>query len=759
MAEKKATLVLQIKQTGAKVLDKTKTLLKGLSVAVVAFAAASLKAFGTFEDKFTNVVTLLDEGSFKTKTLTKGIDDLKKGVLALSAETGESFDDLNQGLFDLISAGVKADDAMDALRVATDLAAAGGTNTAVSVKALTASLTSFGSEAGTAQEIAEKFFTAQKFGVTTVEELAREFNKVAGLSKELGLSFDETLASATALTANGAKPTSVAFTEMRAVLVSVINAQKRLKDESPAVQKAFSLQNVKTKGLNQALKETFAALGGNTVKFKALLESAEAYGAAVSLTGAQSELTAKILKEMGDETNRAATFQAALAAKTQNVERTMRKLRQQFLVVLVTVGERLAPAFVFLSDIMRDFALNVSENKAALNGLLTVIKAVVKGAFVLKAGFVALGDFIGTTLASKFLILSNILSGDFKKAFENSKLEFQEVRKDITNTFSKLQQDLKKIDGLFVQDKVEQKAKLLELEKKGSADTIAVKQAQSDNELAIERIKTQKIADDKAAAVQAETEKRLEDEALFLEEINARDQIRNEQLFANEEQRLGIELQAINKKIANEKDFQKKKSLLIQKNDLIRQQRDIKVKKQEEAAEQRFAQARVNIASGAANLIAAVSGQGSKIAFLATKAAALAQAIVATNLAAAQALAVPPAPNAPLAASAKIAGGLNIAAIAATTVKGLAAGGIVTPSPGGTSAIIGEGGRSEAVIPLPDDFDPDEGLSGGTNITINVNGGLLGTQDEAREFAIAVDRELLELRRNNESDSFDEDVI
>jgi hypothetical protein len=48
----------------------------------------------------------------------------------------------------------------------------------------------------------------------------------------------------------------------------------------------------------------------------------------------------------------------------------------------------------------------------------------------------------------------------------------------------------------------------------------------------------------------------------------------------------------------------------------------------------------------------------------------------------------------------------------------MADGGIVKASPGGTLALIGEGGRDEAVIPLD-----RMGSMGGNNVTIHVNGG------------------------------------
>jgi hypothetical protein len=89
----------------------------------------------------------------------------------------------------------------------------------------------------------------------------------------------------------------------------------------------------------------------------------------------------------------------------------------------------------------------------------------------------------------------------------------------------------------------------------------------------------------------------------------------------------------------------------------------------------------------------------------------------------------------------------------------LAEGGIVMPRPGGIQATIGEAGQAEAVIPLDRAGEFGLGGGGGNNITLIVNGGLLGSDTEARDFAMAIDKELLKLRRNNESVSFDSGVI
>lgn len=295
------------------------------------------------------------------------------------------------------------------------------------------------------------------------------------------------------------------------------------------------------------------------------------------------------------------------------------------------------------------------------------------------------------------------------------------------------------------------------LVKKSISELEAEREAAAQRELELEDKKRQGI-------IQKELQLAEERKALAIQNALDAETKRQESLELElasmglaEEEKLALRLQYLEKKIAQEEDAENRLLLLSQKYDLLKEAQKAKHDKIMEKQEQAYQQARVNILSGAANLITAMMGRESKAAFLAQQAAALAGAIVATNLAAAQALAVPPAPNLGLAALAKAAGAINIAAIGAQTVKGLAEGGIVRARPGGMPAIIGEGGRDEAVVPLPDDFDPDNGLGGG-NLTVNFNGPIMGDEVQARELAKMLDRQLLELRRSNESVAFDSDV-
>lgn len=394
------------------VKDQTKSLEKDLNkiaaASAIGFAALTasvgfaVSKFATFQDSFTNVGTLLDSSSFKTKTLSEGIKGLQADVLRIGSTSGESFQVLNKALFDLISAGFPAEEATSVLSDAVNLAAAGATDTATAVKALTASITAYGREAGTTGEVAQKFFLAQKYGVTTVGDLSQEFNKVGGLARQLSIGFNEILSASSALTANGAKPTTQAFSEMKALLSSVIDAQSRLSGESVGVQKALGLQNVKTKGLVVALRETMAATGENVISMKKLLGSSEALSAALSLTGQQADLFDKILTGMNDKTAMAATFQEALALKQGTVTKSFERLQASTLAVAILIGERLAPTVIRIADSLAALA---QEFQGLTEAQKTALDWFVKFVLALGTGVTA-----STLLVGGFLKVSSMLA-------------------------------------------------------------------------------------------------------------------------------------------------------------------------------------------------------------------------------------------------------------------------------------------------------------------------------------------------------------
>jgi hypothetical protein len=137
-------------------------------------------------------------------------------------------------------------------------------------------------------------------------------------------------------------------------------------------------------------------------------------------------------------------------------------------------------------------------------------------------------------------------------------------------------------------------------------------------------------------------------------------------------------------KIAKQREleFQKigNKALLDDEKNRIKGKEELF--KQQNRLEQESLSTRLQYIQAFGNLASAVAKDGSKEQFAIQKASAIAGSIVATQLAAAQAKAIPPAPNLALAAVATKLGAINTAAIVATAIKGFANGGIVGATQG-----------------------------------------------------------------------------
>lgn len=170
--------------------------------------------------------------------------------------------------------------------------------------------------------------------------------------------------------------------------------------------------------------------------------------------------------------------------------------------------------------------------------------------------------------------------------------------------------------------------------------------------------------------------------------------------------------------------------------------------KREEDAKKTLAQERAAVVRDTLSALSSLSSAKSKELAAIGKAAAVAQATMDTHAAANRALAQGGFFGFAMAALVTAAGMANVARISG--VK-LAQGGVVMPRSGGTQAIIGEAGRSEAVIPLGDSRAQEQirealgGAAGGVTINLYAQ---YADRAAFQEFVGKIDEELFRRRRN-----------
>lgn len=338
----------------------------GSAAATAAAAFASIGAIrisSNLESEFAKVETLLDDSSFAVGTLTGNIAGLKDGLVQLRADTGETFANLSQGLFDLVSAGVSAADAINVLESSTVLARAGVTDVAVSVDGLTTALNAYGESADRAEILASKFFTAQKFGKTTVEELSRGLGQVAPLAAQLGVSFDELLASQASATSAGIRQ-SEAYTGLKAALTNIIKPSQDAAAEAERLGVGFDAANLKAKGFTQFLAEIQKSANFTDESFQRLFGSAEALNFVLAVSGGGAEVYARTLRELGDETKSLATLQDAAATVSAKSGQALRELGGAIDQIAIAIGD--AGALAGYTELIRQLT-DALRSDAALN--------------------------------------------------------------------------------------------------------------------------------------------------------------------------------------------------------------------------------------------------------------------------------------------------------------------------------------------------------------------------------------------------------
>jgi TP901 family phage tail tape measure protein len=489
-------------------------LTKASGIAFTAISAAltgTVLAFRGFQKDFTQVITLLDKSSFAAKDLKSGIAGLKQGVLELRAASGESFETLNKGLFDLISAGVPAEQAIQSLRSATELAAAGGTDVATAVDAITTSINAFGLEAEDATEISQKFFLAQKNGKTTVAELSNSLGVAASNANSFGVSLDEVLA-ATAATTLAGKSTSQALTGLNQVFANIAKPTADAAAEAERLGIQFDSAALRSKGLGGFLNDLVNAEGFTSASIEKLFGSVEAMGVAFALTGEQNKDFNSTLKQLQDEAKLAETFNKALAESNATVDKAFAKLGGSIQAVFVTLGSKFAPIVIKVAESLTNLAktiqgssdrtLTIIKNTtifaAALAGLATVIGTVGLALIPLRNGLKALGvSFAFTGNAARLFWIA--VSGPIGKIVTGIGLVVA-ATVSLSKAFAKSpEKDLKKITKEL--SKIEEKERGLQAVIETGSEKQSSRAQKRLTALALEKQKLEEIRNELSASI------------------------------------------------------------------------------------------------------------------------------------------------------------------------------------------------------------------------------------------------------------------
>lgn len=287
------------------VTDKASAKLKGvtgtvskLKSALIGVGAALalkniIKTTSDWEKGLANVSTLLDK-----KTLP-ALASMEKGLMKIGRETGTSLNELTEGLFFVVSAGVEAANSVEFLADANKLSIAGATSNATAIKALVGTMKAYGKESLTAAELSDLLFTINKKGFTTFEEIANVMPKVASSANLVGVSQRE-LAAAMATLVGATGNADEVSTQLNATFVALEKPSKAMSAALSKMGFESGFAAVKAIGLEETLAGLRETAGGTDEGMSSLFNNIRALKGAIPLAGALAEKFTENQKEMAE---------------------------------------------------------------------------------------------------------------------------------------------------------------------------------------------------------------------------------------------------------------------------------------------------------------------------------------------------------------------------------------------------------------------------------------------------------------------------
>ncbi len=317
---------------------------------IAAFTLALVKsagAAGKFEAKMNNVNTI-------AKISDKALKTLGDQVQKLAVKTGQMPTDLADGLYDIVSSGFVADDALKILEKSSVAASAGLTTTATATKAVVSVLNAYQLGADDAGKVSDTLFGIVDKGVITFEELASQIGDLLPYAPKLGLSLND-LGGAIATITKGGVPATETMTQIKGAMIAFLSPSEQM---AAAVRKAgFATGEalVKSKGLQGALEAVEGTTDGTATAMRGLFPEIRGLSAALALTGDKSKAANADLKAMADT---AGMTEAAFKKQSKGYEFAKKQFSAALNVAGIQLGTGLLPG---LTEGVKDFSAAVEE--------------------------------------------------------------------------------------------------------------------------------------------------------------------------------------------------------------------------------------------------------------------------------------------------------------------------------------------------------------------------------------------------------------
>jgi TP901 family phage tail tape measure protein len=168
----------------------------GVAVAAATIAAKSIKAAADFESSTNRLITSAGETH-------ANIDMVRKGMLEMAGQVGDSAMDLSKAMYTVESGGRHGAEGLQVLRAAAEGAKAEGADLTVVADALTSVLQDYHLKGADSARVTSEMVAAVGAGKTTFEQFAGSLHSVLPIAQSANISFEDISAAIASMTVHG----------------------------------------------------------------------------------------------------------------------------------------------------------------------------------------------------------------------------------------------------------------------------------------------------------------------------------------------------------------------------------------------------------------------------------------------------------------------------------------------------------------------------------------------------------------------------
>lgn len=337
----------------------------------------SLTAATNFETKLAQIQTIGGPSAGSLQMLAIQ-------VRGLSEEFAKPIEDVAQGYYDILSNQVgSAAEAFLVARESARLSTVAVSSFADAANALSSVINSYHLNAADAADISGKLFAAVDKGRFMLSDIADTIGRVTTLAHQMGVSFDEVLASLATLTISGVKPDE-AMTLLSNAMRGLIKPTKAMKEAFQELGVANAEVGVAAYGFQGFLEKLRETTNGTASEIAQLTENIRVGRGVFGLTGAAAEQYTKNLEAIRAAGAEIAGRGAEIIIQTnaQQVQREITQLRNFFIndfaLEALKVIKQMLDYFGGLVNIVRslkDSMLWISGALLTLKGVLAITTA------------------------------------------------------------------------------------------------------------------------------------------------------------------------------------------------------------------------------------------------------------------------------------------------------------------------------------------------------------------------------------------------